>query len=327
MALENSAIRTLLLCLLSYLAASDRSAAQTYPSNPVKIISDSAPGSAPDVILRIVGDQLTQAWGHQIVVINQPGAGGSRAATSAAAATPDGYTLFMAVSSAFVTIKGAAVNIPIQVPGDFKPVSLIGEQPMFVAVSPQIGVTTLADLIDLAKKKPGEITYAVSGRGRQSHLTGELLQRQTGIKLLMVPYSSGGPAQAIGDLATGRVQIMIEGGTALLGAMQPGMLVAVAVGSEKRLGEFPDLAAMAETVPGFRAAGWLALVAPAGTPDSIVQQVSGTLRTILTNPDVRSRLAALGSYTRPMSPEDTVKYIKSEQATWGPVLDDLARPQ
>jgi tripartite-type tricarboxylate transporter receptor subunit TctC len=298
--------------------------AQTYPANPVKIISDSAPGSAPDVILRIVADQLGQTWRQQVVVLNQPGAGGSLAARAAASSTPDGYTFFMAVSSTFVTMKGAASNIPVEVPRDFMPVSLVGEQPMFITVSPQTNIDSLTDLVAKAKQKPGEVSYAVSGRGRQSHLTGELLERRTGIKLLMIPYS-GGPAQAMSDLATGRVHMLIEGGTALLGAMQAGKLRGIAVGSENRLPEFPNLPAAAETVPNFRAAGWLVLVAPLGTPENMIRKVSDDLRQVLTKPEVRTKLAALGSYTRPMSPQDTTKYIQTEQQTWGPILDDLAR--
>jgi tripartite-type tricarboxylate transporter receptor subunit TctC len=320
-------IKPLLLCILVALAAPSHQAnAQAYPSGPVKVISDSAPGSAPDVILRIVADRLSHAWGQQIVVMNQPGAGGSVAARAAAGATPDGTTLFMAVSSAFVTMKGAAANIPIQVPQDFAPISLIGEQPMFITIAPEAGISTLPALIEAAKRKPGEISYAVSGRGRQSHLTGEMLQRRTGIKLLMVPYS-GGPAQALSDLMGGRVQMLIEGGTALIGAMQSGKLRVLAVGSETRLAEFPDLPAAAETVPNFRSAGWLAMVAPPGTPEPIVRKVSDDLRAVLSNPEVRSKLAAVGSYARPLSPQDTTNFIQTEQRTWGPLLEELSRSQ
>jgi tripartite-type tricarboxylate transporter receptor subunit TctC len=305
---------------------SDRAEAQPYPSSPVKVISDSAPGSAPDVIARIVTDRLGQAWGQQVLVINQPGAGGSVAARAAAGATPDGYTLFIAVSSAFVTMKGAVPNIPIEVPRDFAPISLISQQPMFITIAPETGIKTLPALIEEAKRRPGEISYAVAGRGRQSHLTGEMLQQRTGIKLLMVPYS-GGPAQAMGDLMGGRVQMLIEGGTALIGAMESGRLHALAVGSETRLAEFPDLPAAAETVPNFRSAGWLAMVAPSGTPETIVRKVSEDLKTILSNPAVRTKLAAVGSYAHPLSPQDTASFIQREQRTWGPLLDELARSQ
>jgi tripartite-type tricarboxylate transporter receptor subunit TctC len=258
--------------------------------------------------------------------MNQPGAGGSLAARAAAAATPDGYTLFMAVASAFVTMKGAAANIPIEVPRDFVPISLIGEQPMFITIAPQTGIKTLPELIEAAKQKPGEISYAVSGRGRQSHLTGEMLQRRTGIKLLMVAYS-GGPAQAMSDLIGGRVQLLIEGGTALIGAMQSGKLRGLAVGSDTRLAEFPELPAVAETIPDFRSAGWLALVAPSATPETVIRKASEDVKTVLSNSETRTKLTTLGSYPRPMSPQDTTEFIQNEQRIWTPLLDDLAKNQ
>jgi tripartite-type tricarboxylate transporter receptor subunit TctC len=299
--------------------------AQTFPSQPVKIISDSAPGSAPDVILRVVGEALTQHWGQQVVVINQPGASGSRAARAAAAAPVDGYNLFMAVSSAFVTLKGTAPGIPIELPGDLTPISLIAENPMFMVAAPALGAKNLGELIEIARKKPGDVSYAVSGRGRLSHLTGELLQRRTGIKLLMVPYSSGGPAQAIADLTAGRVHMLIEGGSALIGSMEGGSLTAIAVATDARLPEFPNLPAAAEAVPGFRSMAWMVMMAPTGTPEPLLQKINADLRVNLTKADVRSRLAKIGSYTRPMSAAETVKYIDAEQKTWGVILEDLAK--
>jgi tripartite-type tricarboxylate transporter receptor subunit TctC len=325
--MTKSGIALLLCCVLvAPTLLGERAEAQSFPTSPVKVISDSAPGSAPDVIARIVTDRLSQAWGQQVLVINQPGAGGSVAARAAASATPDGYTLFIAVSSAFVTMKGAATNIPIEVPRDFAPISLIGRQPMFITIAPETGIRTLPALIEEARRRPGEISYAVAGRGRQSHLTGEMIQQRTGIKLLMVSYS-GGPAQAMGDLMGGRVQMLIEGGTALIGAMQSGKLHALAVGSETRLAEFPDLPAAAETIPNFSSAGWLAMVAPLGTPDTIVRKVSEDLKTILSNPEVQTKLATVGSYAHPLSPHDTVSFIQNEQRTWGPLLEELARSQ
>ena len=319
--------RILAACMLAALAcAAGDAVAQSYPSGPVRMISDSAPGSAPDVILRIVAERLSETWGQQVVVMNQPGAGGSVAARVAAAAAPDGHTLLTAVSSAFVTMKGGAPNIPLEVPRDFVPIGLISEQPMFITIAPETGITSLPELIEAARKKPGEISYAVAGIGRQSHLTGAMLERRTGIKLLMVPYS-GGPVAALADLMGGRVQMLIEGGTALIGAIQAGKLRALAVGSQSRLAEFPDLAAAAETVPDFRSAGWLAMVAPLGTPDAVVQKVNADLRAVLTNPQVRSRLAVVGSYAHPLSPQDTATFILSEQRTWGPLLDELSRNQ
>src|ERR1700738_1573653 len=176
--------------------------AQNYPDRPVKIISDSAPGSAVDVTLRVIADRLSQSWGQQVLAVNHPGAGGAISARIAADAEPDGYTLYMPALSAFLAVPGKAANLPLDLPRDFTPIGSVVEQPMFIAVAPFLGVTTLPQLISLASGRPGEISYAATGVGRLTHLTGELLQYRTGIKLLLVPYS-GGPSHALNDVIGG----------------------------------------------------------------------------------------------------------------------------
>src|SRR6266545_4952479 len=151
-----------------------------YPSKPVKVILDSAPGSTPDVILRIVADRLGQMWGQQVVAVNHPGAGGSIAARIAAEAQPDGYTLYMPVLSTFVSLTKPAANVPVVLPRDFSAIGFVAENPMFVAVNPSLGVSTLADLIARAKQRPGQISCAVTGIGRLTHLTAELLKSRAG---------------------------------------------------------------------------------------------------------------------------------------------------
>lgn len=194
------------LLLLAMSFAGNVNAQSTgYPTKPVRIISDSAPGSAVDVSLRIVADGLSQHWGQQVVVVNHPGAGGAISARVAAEAAPDGYTLYSPALSVFLALPGKAPNLPLQLPRDFLPIGLTAEQPMFVGVSPTLGVKTLSELIALAKSKPGQISYAVTGVGRLTHLTGELLQIRAGIKLQIVPYT-GGSAQALNDIIGGAFQ-------------------------------------------------------------------------------------------------------------------------
>ena len=147
-------------------------------------------------MLRVIADRLGQIWGQQVIAVNHPGAGGSIAARLAADAAPDGYTLYMPVLSTFVSLPGGPPNLPIRLPRDFMPIGFAAENPMFVAVTPALGIATLSDLIGRAKARPGDISCAVTGIGRLTHLTAELLQSQAGIKLLMVPYT-GGPAHAI----------------------------------------------------------------------------------------------------------------------------------
>jgi tripartite-type tricarboxylate transporter receptor subunit TctC len=184
-------------------------------------------------------------------------------------------------------------------------------------------VSTLPELITLAKQRPGEISYAVTGVGRLTHLTGELLQYRTGIKLLLVPYS-GGPNHALNDIMGGRIPLIIEAYSGLAGAIQGGNLKALAMGAVKRLPDFPDLPAVAETIPGFNAVGWQVLVAPLGTPEPIVRKVSDTLYAVVTDPEVKQQLARRGSYARAMSPAELTTFIQAEQRQWKPVLEQLA---
>jgi tripartite-type tricarboxylate transporter receptor subunit TctC len=297
-----------------------------YPNRPVQIIADSSAGSTPDVALRFVADRLTQAWSQQILVVNRPGAGGSLAARAAAEAAPDGYTLYQPVLSTFVSLHPAAPNVPLHVPKDFLPIGFVSENPMFISVSPTLGISTLPELIALAKKRPGEIPYATTGVGRLTHLTGELLQHQAGIKLLLVPYT-GGPAHAIGDVTTGRVAVIIEGYSGIAGAARSGSVKLIAVASAKRLPEFPDVPTVAETIPGFQATGWAVMVAPVGTPEAIIGKVSEDLRKVVVEPELEKKLAALGSYTRAMSASEVTAFIDKQQQMWQPVLDEIARKQ
>jgi tripartite-type tricarboxylate transporter receptor subunit TctC len=315
---------TWLAAVLSIALASapGRAQAQDYPNRPVKIITDSAPGSAIDVILRIVCDRLTQIWGQQVLAANQPGGGGAIAARIAASAPADGYTLFIPALSAFVAPPGSAANLPIQVPRDFAPVGYFGGAPMFISVTPSLGVTTLAELIALARQRPGELAYGTNGPGRLTHLTGELLQSRTGIKLLMVPYS-GGTAQVINDIMGGRLHLVFDAYSGVAGALAAGTVKALAVASPERLPDFPDLPTVAETVPGFQALGWQVLVAPAGTPEPVVQKINGDLIKGLSDPDVRKRLAQFGRDARALTPAQTTEFIQSEQRTWAPILAQI----
>jgi tripartite-type tricarboxylate transporter receptor subunit TctC len=310
--------------LLAVWFAGDVNAQPTgYPAKPVRIISDSAPGSAVDVSLRIVADGLGAQWNQQVLVVNHPGAGGAISATVASESPPDGYTLYAPALSVFLAVPGKAPNLPLMLPRDFLPIGYTAEQPMSVGVSPTLGVKTLPELIALAKQKPDQISYAVSGVGRLTHLTGELLQMRAGIKLQMVPYK-GGSAQSLADIIAGRIPMVIEGYSGLAGAYQSGQLKAVAIASNKRLSDLPDLPTVAETLPGFAAAGWQVVVAPLGTPAPILSKVSDDLRKVLVKPEIKDKLAARGAYVRPMTPADVLAFVAGEQKQWKPVLDKLA---
>jgi tripartite-type tricarboxylate transporter receptor subunit TctC len=294
--------------------------ADDYPNKPIKVISDSAPGSAIDVAFRMAMDRLGTVLGKQIVPIDQPGAGGALAAHTASQSIPDGYTLFAPALSLFISLPGKAENLPLILPRDFLPVGSLTELPMFICASAQSGIKTLPDLIARAKQHPGEISFAATGIGRLTHLTGLLLASKAGIKLEAVPYA-GGPAAALTDVIGGRVPLVIEGYSGLAGAIQAHTITALAVGSMHRLPDFPDLPTLAETLPGFAAGGWQGMVAPLGTPAPIIQKINASLKQVLSEPDLAKQLASRGAYVDPLSPSEVNAFINAQQEQWRPVLE------
>jgi tripartite-type tricarboxylate transporter receptor subunit TctC len=298
--------------------------AGNFPDKPVTIISDSAPGSTPDTDARFVAEGLNKVWGQQVVVVNHPGANGSIAARAAAEAPSDGYTLFMPALSSFAALPTVAPNLPLELPRDFVPIGYTADNPMFIAVNPSLGVTTLPQLIALAKREPEKLSIAVTGIGRLTHLTGEALQERAHIKLLTVPYMAG-TAAALADVASGRVAMIIEGYSGIVGSVKAGSVKLIAVASAKRLPQFPDLPTVAETLPGFSATGWQVLVAPLGTPQPIINRISADLSKVVTDPDFQNRLANIGSYSHAMTPEKVVAFVKNQQGTWLPLLRRIAQ--
>jgi tripartite-type tricarboxylate transporter receptor subunit TctC len=311
------------LCALGWLAAPAAYAqADNYPQKPVTIISDAAPGSTPDVDARFIAAGLSKAWGQQVIIINHAGANGSIAARVAAEAAPDGYTLFMPALSTFVALQSIAPNLPLKLPRDFLPIGFTAENPMFVAVTPGLGVNTLPELIALAKKEPGKISIAVTGVGRLTHLTGLLLQDRAGIQLLPVPYN-GGPAAALSDVAAGRVSMIIEGYSGIVGAIKAGQAKVIAVAAAQRLPQFPVLPTVAETLPGFSATGWQVLVAPRGTPDAIINKVEADLAKVVSDPEFQKLLANIGSYSHAMNAKEALAFVEAQQRTWLPLLEKI----
>jgi tripartite-type tricarboxylate transporter receptor subunit TctC len=297
--------------------------AGTYPEKPVTILADAAAGATPDVDARFVAAGLSKMWGQQVIVINHPGANGSIAARIATDAVPDGYTLFMPAFSTFAALPSVAPNLPLRLPRDFVPIGYTAENPMFFAVNPSLGISTLPQLIAAAKKDPGKISIAVTGVGRMTHLTGLLFQERAGVSLLPVPYN-GGPAAAVSDLASGRVSMIIEGYSGVVGAVNAGQVRLIAVASPERLPEFPDVPTVAETIPDFAARGWQVLVAPLGTPAPIISKVGVDLAKVVSDSDFKRLLANVGSYSRAMTPEQVLTFVQKEQDTWLPILQKIS---
>ena len=299
--------------------------AAEYPTKPVKIITQGAAGSGPDVITRIVAEYLGRRWGQQVLILNQPGAGGVMAGRAAAIAEADGYTLYVPTITTFVIMPEIQKSLPFDLERDFTRVGFIAETPMMIAVAPSLGVRSLPELIALAKARPGQLFYAANNRGSLPHLTAEMFRTRTGADLTFVPYQ--GAAAALQDLMGGRIAMIVESVGALSGLAQAGAIFPLAVASAARIPSLPDLPTVAEAVPGFMAMGWFVMMAPSATPESIVHKVNQDLNVVLANPELRQKLQDLGAFARIMSPAETTAFIRSEQDTWKPLVNQVGLSQ
>jgi tripartite-type tricarboxylate transporter receptor subunit TctC len=300
---------------------SEAAHAQSWPSRPVKVIMATAAGSAPDVIARIVTDRLGQMWGQQILILNRPGAGGLIALQALAAAERDGHTLYLPSSSSLVVLPETNPKLPLDLQRDLVPIGLVGEQPFLIVAGNSLGVNTLPEFIALAKSKPGELTYAANFRGSLPNMTGEWIRSRASIDMTFVPYP--GAPQGLQDVMGGRISAMVEGLAVFVGPMASNSVKPLAITSPRRLPNYPDLPAVAETVPGFDSRGWFVFLALAGTPDDVIAKINADLRKALDQPEVRQRFETLATYVRHLSPAETGRFIRDEQAAWRPVVKQV----
>jgi tripartite-type tricarboxylate transporter receptor subunit TctC len=309
--------RTALQLGLLTLALNSRAiAGRPYPSKPVKIISQAPAGNGPDVIARIAADRLSRLWGQQTLVINRPGAGGLLAAQAAVSAEPDGYTLYQAITSSMLILP-VTQSLPFDMQRDFVPIGLMGEQPFLVAVAPALGVSTLEELIALAKRQPGKILAASATRGSMPHLAAELFCARAGIDITLVPHPS--TTQGVQEVMGGRISVIFESLAGLKGFVDDGSVRPLAVTSLTRLRNLPDVPTVAERVPDYAASGWFALMAPLHTPDAIVQMINHDLAAVLAEPELKQKFENLGTYARPLSSAETAEFIRAEQTIWQPL--------
>jgi tripartite-type tricarboxylate transporter receptor subunit TctC len=291
-----------------------------YPSRPVKIIHSLPTGSSPDVRIRFIAERLTKMWGQQVVVENRPGAGGLIGVQAVLAAAPDGYTLLDAPISTFVILPAQKDKLPVDVNRDLVPIGLTGKGGLLLAVSPRLGVNSLAELIALANKDPHTIVIGTNPAGSLPHLAARLLVERSKAPFTVLPYSTGGTNEAIRDILGGRVHAVIESLTALKGALDSGDLKALAIMSSERHEKFPDLPAAAETVPGLTAVGWQALVAPKGTPETIIDQLRRDLFKALQDPHLQTRIEQTGIPFQPIPATDLIRLIEADQKLWWPIV-------
>jgi tripartite-type tricarboxylate transporter receptor subunit TctC len=294
-------------------------AAQTYPSRPITLVVPFPPGGSATIIARIIADKMSEGLGQQIVVDNRGGAGGSIAARQVAKSAPDGATLLLAFTGTLAVSPLIFVNVGYDPRKDFAGIGLIGMAPSVLAVNPSVPARSVADLIGIAKAEPGKIQYGSPGIGTTNHLAGELLAAMTGIKITHIPYKGTGPA--ITDLLGGHIAMMFAPIPAAHGNVSAGALRALGVTSLKRSSLWPDIPTVAETgLPGFEVVQRSTLLAPAGTPRTIIERLNKELNAVLATDEVRRRLAVEGGEPVPGAPEEYAADIDREEMRWSKLV-------
>jgi tripartite-type tricarboxylate transporter receptor subunit TctC len=295
--------------------------AQEYPTKPIRIIVVFTPGTTTDILARLIGPKLTEAWGQQVLVDNRPGAAGIVGATLAAKAPPDGYTLLVSTSSAFAINPGLYQSLAYNAIEDFAPITNMVTTPQVIVASPSFAAKTVKDLIATASAKPGQLNYASIGIGSTSHLTMEMFSSNAGVKLTHVAYKGSPGAHT--DIIAGQIPIMFDGEPAVLSHVKSGRLRALGIASIERSRFLPQLPTIAEQgYPNFEAVGWSGLVAPAKTPPQILDKINAEIVRILKTPDVQERLTTLAFTPVGNTREQYALFIKSEMAKWSKVIKD-----
>ena len=293
--------------------------AQDYPSRPIRIIVPSTAGGSVDTLARTVGSNLSQRWGQQVVVDNRSGAGGVIGGEITAKAPPDGYTLIMATIAAMATNVSLAKKLPYDPVRDFAPITLVASQQIVLLVNPNVAARTAQELIQLAKSKPGQLTFASAGNGSGGHLSGELLKILAGIDLTHVPYKGISPA--IVDVISGQVTMTFASIISGTPHVKTGRLRALAVTGARRSPALPELPTMMEAgVRGYESSTWYGLLAPKATSRAIVTKLNREVVSIINLPEVKANLLAEGAEPVGNTPEQFGEFIKAEIAKWGKVI-------
>jgi len=311
----------LLVIALTFAAPRDVSAQDRYPVRPIHLIVGFAAGSSGDVAARIVGHKLGELFGQQIVVENRPGASSMIATDYVARSPKDGYTLLFGTIA--LTIN--PILMPTKAPDveeDLAPIVLVGSISNILVVSKDLNVSSVKELIALAKQKPDELLYGAAGLGSGPQMATELFKQMAGIKMAGVLYP--GSAQTVMDLVSGRIQVMFSPASTVLGFIKDGRVKALATSEAQRTSAAPDLPTIAEAaLPGYATGLWFGILGPAGTPKPIIDKISEAANKALKDPDVLRQLETQGLNALGGSPEDFGRYIKGESERWAPILRDM----
>lgn len=289
--------------------------AQGFPSKPVRIIVGVGPGASPDILARVIGEKLAESWGQPVVVENRPGANGIISSDAVAKAPPDGYTLLMAYDS---HATNPSMNpLPYNTVKDFTPISMVAKIPLVMAVPPSLGISTVQELIAMAKARPGEINFASTGKGASSHLAVEFFKTKTGISMVHIPYKDNGAA--LTDLMGGRVQMTMLSVVSMVPVIREGRMRALAVSSSERSLALPNIPTLIESgVSGYDYAPWIGLLAPAKTPRDIVVKINADIARVVALPEVQKRFAEQLTLTV-STPEQFAALIEADIDRWSKV--------
>jgi tripartite-type tricarboxylate transporter receptor subunit TctC len=310
-----------LACAACLPAIESNAQSARFPDRPVKVVIGFSAGGGTDVVARILAQKMTESMGQTVVVENRPGASGMIAGEAVAKSAADGYTLMMGSQTTFAVAPTLYKKVSLDPARDFAGIAMSAISPLVLVVHPSVPAQSVKDVIAMAKAKPGTINFGSGGLGTTPHMTGELFSSIAGIKMAHVAYR--GEAPAINDLIGGQIPLMFANLSAVVGNVRAGQLRALAVTSAQRAAAAPEIPTVAEAgLPGFAAATWFALVAPAGTPLDIRSRLNVEVKRALALPDVKQRFADLGMTAEDSTPEGLDAYIRSEIAKWTKVIKD-----
>ncbi|MBL6459346.1 tripartite tricarboxylate transporter substrate binding protein [Belnapia sp. T6] len=310
---------TLALPLASLpVALPSQTKAADWPGRPVRIVVPFTPGGPVDIIARVLAPKLESAWGQPIVIENRPGGGGNVGSVAVARAAPDGHTLLLCASSHAIN-PGLYRNMPFDTTKDFAPCALLTSGAFILVVHPSLPVRTVRDLIAYARAHPGVINYASAGSGSGNHLAGELFKQMAGVDMVHIPFPGAAPANTA--VLSGQAKVMFNNMISAAQHMPDGSMIGLAVTTPSRIKALPDLPAIAEVLPGFEVSAWYGLLAPAGTPTPIVDQIYRTATSAVADPAVGGRITGLGLEPAPMGPEQFSRFITVEMEKWARVIE------
>jgi tripartite-type tricarboxylate transporter receptor subunit TctC len=294
-------------------------AAAEYPDRPIRLIVPQAPGSATDVLARLLASELGPALGGAAIVVdNRPGGALTLGLDLTAKSPPDGYTLCMGPIGALAITRHMVAKLPYDIERDFQPIALVSRGHLLLATAPMLPVQTVQELIELARQNPGKLTNASSSNGSPGHVGGELFKYMTGTDILHVPYKGG--AQAINDLVAGHVDLMFESLNSISSTAKAGNVRALAVSGPRRSPAFPDLPTIGETVPGYDAGTWSGVIAPAGLPKPILDTLNTAINRAISLPAFKERFGAIGDEPAGGSPEEFTATIHKDSVKWADVV-------